>query len=56
MYPCGRNIDLAKLGLQYGCGKVGWKEFYQTYVFPANHGISGEPTSGLEPLSLAHYE
>src|SRR5918994_3432907 len=27
---------LVKLGLQYGCCNLGWKEFCRTYVFPAN--------------------
>src|SRR5215208_1650434 len=27
---------LAKLGLQYSCCNLGWKEFCRTYVFPAN--------------------
>ncbi len=27
---------LAKLGLQYGCCNLGWKEFCRTYIFPAN--------------------
>jgi hypothetical protein len=26
---------LARLGLQYGCCNLGWKEFCQTYVLPA---------------------
>src|SRR5215211_6626633 len=33
MYSCGRNIVLAKLGLQYVCSNLGWKEFCRTYVF-----------------------
>jgi hypothetical protein len=27
---------LSKRGLQYGCGKLVWKEYCQTYVLPAN--------------------
>ena len=27
---------LARRGLQYGCCNLGWKEFCQTYVIPAN--------------------
>src|SRR5215211_1397086 len=33
MYSCGRNIVLAKLGLQYVCSNLGWKEFCRTYDF-----------------------
>jgi hypothetical protein len=64
MIACGSNFMLTAVGiLLRALGQVTVKQFLtengvgtRVEVSPANRYTTREPTSGLEPLTPAHYE